>query len=175
MTVKAKLRRPPGVKALIPIQLLLSIISIPSGALLLYLPNGEAVGAQTILPYLTQHLPLLRDFTAVGIFLIVVYGLLPIALAFGLWTRKRWAWTLTLLLGVTEILWISAEVIMFYNLGFFFFYPIISGMGVLAVALCLVPSVKHFFSRKPDNQRTKETTLCATSRQRATWVEIIRI
>ena len=78
--------------------------------------------------------------------MVVVYGLFPIAFVHGLLTQKNWAWVLTVLLGVTQIVWIAAEVVMFYSLGFFFFYPIISGMGVLTVARSLQPSVRNFYS-----------------------------
>lgn len=161
------MRRPLGVKALIPIQLALVILAIPSGALLLYSPEGEALGAQTILPYLTQQIPFLQDFTAVGIFLIVVYGLLPIMFSFGLWAQRKWAWTLTLLLGVTEIVWIAAEIVMFYNFGFFFFYPIISGMGAVTVVLCLLPSVRRFYSKSVSGQLStaKETQPQSATKQ----------
>ena len=136
---------PSGGKALIPIQLLLAILDIPSGALMLYTPGGESLGAQTILPHLRQSLPFIQDFTPVGIFLIIVYGLLPAVLVYGLWSRRRWAWVLTLLLGITEVVWIGTEVVMFYNFGFFFFYPIIAGMGIVTINHSLIPSVMRFY------------------------------
>ena len=139
------LKRPIGVKILVPIQVLLSAISIPSGALLLLKPGGESLGAQSILPYLTERIPFVQDFGIVGMFLLIVYGFLPIIFAFGLWTQKKWAWALTLLLGLVEIAWITTEVILFYNLGFFIFYPIIAGMGVATAALCLLHSVRRFY------------------------------
>lgn len=139
------LARPLGVKFLLPFQLTLAAISIPSGALLLSSPNGSAIGAQTILPHLQDRLPFISDFTPVGFFLVVVYGLLPLALAYGLWTRRRAAWFLTVILGMTEIIWIGAEIILFYDLGFFIFYPIIAGMGVVTVLLSLLPSVRKFY------------------------------
>jgi hypothetical protein len=139
------LKIPRGAITLIPIQLLLSIISIPSGALLVYSPGGESIGAQVILPYLRERVPFLQNFAPVGVFLVIVYGLIPMILAYGLWSQKKWAWYLTLLLGITEITWIGAEVTIFYDLGFFFFYPIIAGMGAITVLLCLLPSVRNFY------------------------------
>jgi hypothetical protein len=137
---------PLAVKALIPEEVLLSIIAIPSGVLFLLSPGGEAIGAQSILPHLTQSLPFIHDFTLVGVFLIVVYGIFPVILAYGLWGANRWSWILTILLGLTEIGWISVEVVIFYDFGFFFFYPIIAGMGAITVILCMLPSVRKFYS-----------------------------
>lgn len=156
------LKHPLAVKILIPVQLALSIISIPSGALLLYSPGGEAIGAQTILPHLTRTLPFIHDFTLVGIFLLVVYGVLPLILSYDLWIQKRWAWFLTALLGITEIGWISAEVVIFYDFGFFFFYPIIAGLGVVTVVLCALPSVRKFYS-KSENKRLSRVQPQVTS------------
>jgi hypothetical protein len=60
------IQHPLTVKALVPVQLLLAMIAIPSGALFLYSPGGEAIGAQTILPHLIQSIPFIHDFTIVG-------------------------------------------------------------------------------------------------------------
>lgn len=139
------LPHPVGVKVLLPVLLVLSAISVPSGVLLLSAPDGSALGAQPILPHLTQQVPFITDFAPVGLFLLVVYGMVPPLLAYGLWTKVRLAWELTALLGVTEMAWIAAEVVMFYDLGFFIFYPIIAGMGAATVLLCLLPSVRRFY------------------------------
>src|SRR5271165_3654642 len=137
--------RPIGIKLLVSVLLLLSAFAIPSGIAMLSDPSGKVIGAQTILPYLTKAIPFLHDFSVVGIFLVAVYGVLPIVFAYGVWTRSRLAWILTLLLGITEIVWIAAEIIMFSTFGFFFFYPIIAGMGVVTVGLSLLPSVRKFY------------------------------
>lgn len=138
------MRHPFGLKLLLATLVALSAVSIPSGILLLTSPKGEAIGAQVILPLLTQRVPFISDFAPVGVFLLAVYGLLPLALSYGLWTRRGLAWSLTLLLGVTQIVWIGVEVVLFYDLGYFFFYPIIAGMGAMTVLLSLFPSVRSF-------------------------------
>ena len=139
--------RPLGVRLLLPTLLVLSVISILSGILLVVSPRGEAMGAQTVLPVLTQKVPILSDFAPVGIFLLVVYGLFPLTLAYGLWFGRTLAWLLTLLLGITEIVWIVAEVVLFYDFGFFIFYPIVAGLGAVTATLCLFPSVRRFYQR----------------------------
>ena len=156
-------QHPLPVKILIPVQLMLSIISIPSGALLLSSPGGEAIGAQVILPHLANSMPFIHDFTMVGIFLLGVYGFLPLILSYGLWIQKRWAWILTILLGITEIGWIATEVVIFYDLGFFFFYPIIAGMGIITVALCAMTSVRKFYSKFGESERPSRVQPQVTS------------
>jgi hypothetical protein len=65
----------------------LSAISIPSEVALISSATGEAVGARTIMPRLTQQLPILADFLLVGIFLLVVYGDAPLGPVCGI---GRW-------------------------------------------------------------------------------------
>ena len=60
------------------VQAVLAVMAIPSGALFLANPSGSLLGAQFILPYLTKGLPFIHDFVPVGIWLIAVYGVLPI-------------------------------------------------------------------------------------------------
>jgi hypothetical protein len=140
--------RPFSVLALAALQVILAIISIPSGALLISSPNGQALQAQTMLSVLKQRLPFIQDFTPVGIFLLVVYGILPLVFAYGLLTQRKHAWTLTLLLGITEIGWIVAELVIFPSFGFFFFYPIIAGMGAVTLILCLLRSTRRWFYQR---------------------------
>jgi hypothetical protein len=113
---------------LVAVQALLAIIAIPSGVLLLSDPSGSLLGGQFILPYLTKGLPFIHDFVPVGIWLIAVYGVLPILFDAGLLKRVRLAWSLTLLLGVTVVAWIGAEIALFYALGFNPMYPLIGGI-----------------------------------------------
>src|SRR5580700_11981813 len=87
-------KHPAGVKTLISVELLLAAIAMPSGYALLSDPSGKIMGAQSILQSLTKALPFLKNFTVVGLFLTVVYGLLPILFSYGLWGQKKWAWTL---------------------------------------------------------------------------------
>lgn len=141
-----RVQHPRAVRALIPVQVTLSALSIPSGVLLVISPRGEAIGAQTILPHLTESIHFIDDFSTVGLFLVGVYGILPLIFSFGLWIQKRWAWILTFVLGISEIVWIFTEVVIFYDFEFFIFYPIIAGLGAITLGLCFAPSVRRFSS-----------------------------
>lgn len=139
--------RPICVKALIATQATLAVMAIPSGVLLLSDPSGGIIGGQFILPYLTRSLPFIRDFTPVGIWLIAVYGILPILFDAGLLRRRRLAWVLTLLLGLTVIGWITTEIVLFNALGFTPLYPLIGGIGGATVIMSLLPSVRRYYGR----------------------------
>jgi len=84
----------------------------------------------------------------VGIWLITVYGVLPILFAAGLLKRVRLAWLLTILLGATVVVWIAVEIVLFAALGFTPLYPLIGGIGAATVTLALLPPVKRYFSSR---------------------------
>jgi hypothetical protein len=121
-------------------------MAIPSGIMFLMDPSGKALGGEFILPSLTKSLPFVHDFVPVAIWLIAVYGVLPFLFDWGLLRRVRLAWLLTLVLGVTVLVWISVEVALFYALGFTPMYPLIGGIGAAMVVLSLLPSVRRYYS-----------------------------
>ena len=121
------------------------ITGLASGSILLIDPSGKSFGADLILPYLRQHLPFIHDFTIVGSYLLIIYGLLPFALVFALWKRSRAGWWLSVLLGFTVVAWILVEIAMFYSAGFTPMYPMIGGVGILIIGLSLLSSTRQFF------------------------------
>jgi hypothetical protein len=148
MTAHEIAARPIWVMLLVAVQALLAVIAIPSGALFLLDPSGGILGGQFVLPYLTKSLPFIHDFVPVGIWLIAVYGVLPVLFDAGLLRRARLAWLLTLILGLTVIGWIAAEMTLFAALGFTPMYPLIGGIGAATVLLSLLPPVKGYYLRR---------------------------
>jgi hypothetical protein len=71
----------PGYKILVLVELFLAFTAINGGAILLVDPSGTSLGLQSLLSYLPFYL---HDFALVGVWLIAVYGVLPIVLAAGL-------------------------------------------------------------------------------------------
>ncbi len=100
-------KRPLALKALIVAMLALVLLALPTGVLLISDPSGKVIGGDVILPVITGSLTFIHDFTLIGAWLLAVYGLLPLALAFGLLRRDRLAWYITVLLGFTVIAWIG--------------------------------------------------------------------
>lgn len=142
--------RPIGVVLLVAVQAVLAVVAIPSGIMFLLDPGGALLGGQFILPSLTKTLPFIHDFVPVGIWLITVYGLLPILFDAGLLRRARLAWLLTLALGVTVVAWIAVELALFYSaFGFTPMYPLIGGIGLATIVLALLPPVARYYARVP--------------------------
>jgi hypothetical protein len=130
---------------LVAFQAVLAVVAIPSGALFLVDRSGAILGGQFVLPYLTKSLPFIHDFFPVGVWLIAVYGALPLLFDAGLLRRVRLAWFLTLMLGLTVVAWIAAEIALFAPLGFTPMYPLIGGIGAATVLISLLPSVRRYF------------------------------
>jgi hypothetical protein len=136
-------KRPLGIKIAVAALISLAVTSIGGGGILLDDPSGKSMDIQFIVPYLPFNL---HDFYLVGVWLIAVFGMLPIVLAAGLWFGKGWAWIGSIGLGAIVVTWILAEIYLFYSFGFVFFYPLVGGIGALTIiALCL-PSTKRYFS-----------------------------
>jgi hypothetical protein len=122
--------------------LFLAFTSIEGGRILLLDPSGTTLGLQPMVPYLPFDM---QDFTLVGIWLIAVFGALPIILATGLWFGRKWAWGIGLGLGAVLIMWIIVEVFLFYSFGFTFFYPLYAGIGSLTIIISCLRATREFF------------------------------
>lgn len=138
-------RKPLGIIILVVAEAVLAITSIAGGRILLADPLGNTLGLQPLIPYLPFNL---HDYTLVGVWLIVSFGLLPLILAAGFWFRKTWAWWMGLSLGAALIIWVIAEVLMFFSFGFTFFYPLIAGIGLITIVVLYLPSTRLYFFAK---------------------------
>jgi hypothetical protein len=111
---------------------------------------------------LTEVLPLLpvSDFILPGLFLLIVMGLVPLLLIYGLltrpnwtwaqtlsrWSGHHWAWTGTFGLCVTLAIWLIIEGLM---IGFEWAIQYITGIdGLLIMMFLFIPSVRKFYAGK---------------------------
>jgi hypothetical protein len=140
-------KRPVAAKLLVGIQVLLALIAVPPGIMMLSDPSGSTIGGQSVLPYLTQALPFIRDFVPIGIWLLTMFGVLPIAVAFGIRESRRWAWYGSTFLGATVVTWIGVELLLFNSLGFTFWYPLIGGIGLAILTLSSMPTLRNYLTQ----------------------------
>jgi hypothetical protein len=114
-----KSARPVLLWLLIFFMLLLSIGGFYGGIVFLLDPSGVLMQMD---PGILPHLPV-PDYTLPGLFLLMVMGLAPAILLYGLlyrpdwkwtkpfvsWSGKHWSWTGTFYLGLVLALWLVAE------------------------------------------------------------------
>jgi hypothetical protein len=127
----------------------LAMGGIPTGLALMVDPSGQSLG----LPLsLLEDLPV-DNFALVGLWLLFVYGVVPLIVAYGLWTRKRcswtdsitgwthmhWAWVGAMTLSLILIIWTATETILW---GPFVLMMIYCALGFAMLGLSLLPSVK---------------------------------
>jgi hypothetical protein len=148
--------------ALVVSVLFLAFGGFYGGLAMLRDPSGASLGMDVVLP----RLPV-PNYVLPGIFLVVVMGLVPLGLAYGLlarpawrWTGAvarlsghHWAWTGALLLGVVLVLWLAVQA---WLIGFT--WPIqfvTAGNAVAIVVLALLPAVRgRFVAGAFDGART---------------------
>lgn len=111
---------------------------------------------------LTEVLRLLpvSDYILPGLFLLVVMGLAPLVLTYGLlarpnwtwaqtlsrWSGHHWAWTGTLALGVILAVWLVVQGLL---IGFKWPIQYITAAdGFLIILLVLAPGVRRFYARE---------------------------
>ncbi len=150
------LRRPSTVWLIIVLEVTLAILGFFSGITFLQDPSGKTHGMDTSILVTTP----ISNFTPVGLFFVVCYGILPSLAVFGLWklprwrwtdtfnkwTRQNWAWMATVVIGVILIVWIAVEVALIGSpIGLPRFLQVIMALlGVVLIALAMLPRVRIY-------------------------------
>ena len=127
------------IETLIALLVLLGLGGIGGGIPMLLDPSGTLMR----LPKgLLNRLPI-NNFILPGLFLIVVMGLIPFVLAYGMWRRRRWAWLGTLVQGAVLVLWICFQIILWGTpIAIQYIYLI---WGIVLLVLGLLPQTRRFF------------------------------
>ena len=116
-------------------------------------PTGGSLQMLEVRPLL--HVP---EYILPGVFLLVVMGMVPFGLVYGLlarpnwtpvdrwfrWSGHYWAWTGTLALGLILMLWLLVQAVL---IGFR--WPIQYATTSNAILICLMilaPSTKSFYA-----------------------------
>ncbi len=145
------MQRPYTLYLLLFFLLFLAFGGLYGGIAMLLEPSGDLLAMGDLLPLLP-----VSNFTLPGLFLLVVMGLTPLALAYGLlvqplwgrvgrlfaWNGRHWAWTSTLLLVLVLAIWLAVQ-----GLLIGFQWPIqyaTAVNGLLILLLALTPGVRRY-------------------------------
>lgn len=138
---------------LIAIILLISIGAIPSAIKIIQDPTGKLI--QFPDNYLKNTA--FRDYLIPGVILLIVIGILPLFLAYGLLRRdslkflnnlsiyrdKNWQFSFLMYYSFALLIWIQVQTIF---VPYFFLQTAISCIGILILILSLFPSIRNYYS-----------------------------
>jgi hypothetical protein len=87
------------------------------------------------------------DYLVPGLILLIVVGLLPVVVLYGLARRRRWGWWLAVAAGAGLVIWIITEVALLgYLPGTGIGMQVGMGLlGVIILALALVSPTRRYF------------------------------
>ena len=143
------MKRPITLWLLVGCLLFLAFGGLYGGITMLVDPSGKLLQADSLLP----RLPV-PNFILPGLFLLILMGLFPLLLAYGLlahpswaffdtasrWSRHYWAWTGVIGLCCILGIWLAVQYLM---IGFTApIQFIITGCGVLILVLALLPGIR---------------------------------
>ena len=128
---------------------LLAVGGFQGGISFLRDPSGAAMGAP--LEWL-EHAPV-DDFLLPGIWLLVAFGIARLVAIFGLIKRTRWAWWVSLGIGLALAGWIVYEMLVIpvargTEQGTIL-WSTFGGLGVVIRVLSLLPSVRRMGDEEP--------------------------
>ena len=112
----------------------IALVIDPSGELL-QMPLSMLAGS----PFNTFLIP--------GIILLIILGIFPMVIFYGLWKRTNWAWSGALMVSVALIIWIGVEI---WMIGYHSEPPLqlIYGLlGLILLGLVTLPSVHNQFKK----------------------------
>jgi len=158
--------RPVTALVIIALEVILAILGFFSGITFLLDPSGKTHGMDVSILVTTP----ISDFTPVGFFFVVCYGILPSLAVYGLWklprwrwtdtfnkwTRQNWAWTATVVIGVILIVWIAVEVALIGSpIGLPRFLQVTMALlGVVLIALAMLPHVRIYAKSQAATKKT---------------------
>lgn len=98
--------RPLSIWVLILLLGQLSVRAFAGGGALLVAPSGTLVG----LPTGPLRSTPFSDFFVPGLVLLLVFGVLPASVCYGLYAHRRWAWSGAITVALALLVWITVEV-----------------------------------------------------------------
>lgn len=133
-----------------------AISAVPAGLILIIDTTGEKLG----LPIRMLNGTPFKDFLIPGLFLLILLGLFPILIVYGLlkkpnskladkmnlYKNQHWAWTFSYYLGLLLVVWINMQLFFIKDWGMLHF--VYSMLGVLIIVVTLLPDVKSYYAMK---------------------------
>jgi lysylphosphatidylglycerol synthetase-like protein (DUF2156 family) len=128
--------RPFPVTILIVLLVTLGLGGLGGGIAMLIDPSGQMMGLPTdMLDGLA-----ITNFILPGLFLILIMGISPMVITYGLWKRLPWTWMASLALGIILTLWICLQIYLWGDpVAIQFIYLV---WGVFILGLSLLPQVR---------------------------------
>ena len=150
-------KKPVSVYFLILLHILLGLGGIYGGGGLVADPTG---GILKLPLYLIEN-TLFKDYLIPGIILLIILGIIPLIIAFGLSVKwkwevpgklnifkgKHWSWSYSLYTGFALIIWITVQMFMIKEIAFIHIFYIFKGLLIQMVTL--LPSVQTYYSDNP--------------------------
>lgn len=150
--------RPAAVKLLISLLLLLAVGALYGGGALVADPSG---GLLDMPVSLLAGSPF-GDYLVPGLILLVLLGIFPLVVAWGLWFRPAWArvgvsevdaaWLAALFVGVSLIVWILVQMTILR----FFLQPVLLAQGIAIIGTSLLPATRRHYGAAGRKARTDE-------------------
>jgi len=139
----------------------LAIGAIGGGGVLIVSPSGEMIG----LPIAILKSSPFNSFLIPGIILLVVLGLLPFVVGFGLLKRPasrlaeqfnffrdmHWAWTYSIYVSIALIIWLQTE--MFFIQRVSWLHNFYIGLALAIVFLALTPKVRRLYAKEKRTEK----------------------
>lgn len=133
--------------------LFLSINGVIGGVLMLSDPNGAPMG----MPVSVLEYTPFQNFFLPGLWLIFIWGVGGLVALIGLWlrpewlnfsilkrlTHEHWGWTLSVILGLALLVWLTVQVFTLPSLAPIQF--ILYGLAVLLIGLPLLPQMRQYY------------------------------
>ncbi|MHA6532329.1 hypothetical protein [Paenibacillus sp. BAC0078] len=146
-------KRPGAVICLYILQAFLGLGAIGGGLTLLADPSGEMIGMPASI---LERSPFV-NFAIPGLLLLVIFGLLPLLVLYGLIKKPQWtwasaltpfktlhsAWSLSLYIGFGQIIWIMVQTYMLNAVSLI--HICYMSLGMLIQIVTLLPSVQRYF------------------------------
>ena len=141
-------RRPASVWALIVFCAIQAVSGLAGGLGLVLSPDGSfmqfpADGLEGT-PF--------SDFLIPGLILLIVLGVYPLIVVYGLWRRQSWGWWGAGVLGVGLVIWLVVEVILLgssllesgagFAIGFWVGYGVVA---VIILLLAVLPATRRWY------------------------------